>query len=123
MKAPCAHEEFEQRTLAAWLDSRFVDGERVLWTHAPNGGHRNAVAGARLKRQGTKAGVPDALIFTPPPSRPEARGVALELKRVSGGRLSREQREWLERLERLGWITLVCKGATVAQSALKELGY
>lgn len=123
MKAPCAHEEFEQRALAAWLDSRRVGGQRVLWTHPPNGGNRNAVTGAKLKRQGTKPGVPDALIFTPPPVRPDVRGVALELKRTKGGRLSPEQREWLENLDRLGWITLVCKGATAAQRALRELGY
>lgn len=116
-------EEFEQRALAAWLDSRRVGGERVLWTHPPNGGKRGKATAAKLKREGVKAGVPDALIFTPPPAHPGARGVALELKRQRGGRVSDEQEEWLGRLAALGWVTLVCKGATAAQKALQELGY
>ena len=71
-----ATEQQHQEWLTQWLDAR-----KIIWWHTPNEGKRNVRQGARLKRGGMKAGVPDVIIITPAPNAPWARGVAIELKK------------------------------------------
>jgi hypothetical protein len=68
-------EDAEQVDLARWLASR-----KIRWAHVPNGGKRDMVTAARLKQQGVKPGVPDVLVFDPPPEHPDRIGAAVELK-------------------------------------------
>lgn len=110
-------EDHEQSVVVDWLEQR-----GVLFTHVPNGGNRNVITGARLKRLGLKRGVPDILIFDPPPN-DAAIGVAIEMKRRKGGATSKEQREWLEKLDARGWAAFVCLGADQAIEQLTKLGY
>lgn len=59
-KKPTPHEANEQEALFRW--TVFVRGrfpEIELLYHIPNGGSRNKLEAANLKRQGVKAGVPD----------------------------------------------------------------
>lgn len=109
----------EQARLARWLDRR-----GVCWTHVPNGGARNAVTGAKLKREGTKPGVPDVLIFDRPPGR-ERCGVAIELKRQNStdSAVRPEQRKWLRDLDARGWVAFVARGADEAIAELEGLGF
>ena len=106
--------------LAAWLDKK-----DLLWCHVPNGGWRTPATGARLKLEGLKPGVPDILIFTPPNALDEKGysylGVALELKRAKGGRLSPEQARWLDDLQGLGWYTVLAIGLADALDALSDI--
>jgi hypothetical protein len=105
-------EDHEQITLFAWIDlhvNRFP--ELRLAFHVPNGGHRNPHVGAHMKRMGVRAGVPDILL---PVARAGYTGLAIELKRSIGGRVSPEQQKWLSRLEEQGWQTYVCYGADEA---------
>jgi hypothetical protein len=95
----------------------------LLWCHVPNEGKRSAVAGARLRAAGLKSGCPDILLFSPAPNKPEARGVAIELKREKGGRISEAQKEWIWRLNEAGWYATVCHGYDAAINELEELGY
>lgn len=95
----------------------------LAFAHVPNGERRDAVTGARLKRLGTSAGMPDLLVFSSPPKRPDARGVALELKRRSGGKVTPEQRAWHARLEACGWVVRVVRGFDEARALLDELGW
>ena len=108
-------EDEEQRTVA-----RFLDLLGFRWCHVPNGGSRNKIEAAKLKGLGTKPGVPDLLVFDAPPGGDWV-GVAIELKRVKGGRLSDEQREWLDALSERGWLTRMCKGADEAIKFLREV--
>lgn len=113
-------EEQEQNILAGWLDSRLV-----RWCHVPNGGQRNHIVGAKMKRQGVKRGVPDVLIFTPPPPLNQAVGTAVELKR-RGKHFTKprpEQLDWLRGLRECGWHTIIARGADDAIAKLTELGY
>lgn len=122
-----ATEEAEQAALAAALDA-----SGVLWCHVPNGGHRHKATAGRMKGQGVKAGVPDVLVFTPPPAQPDARGIAVELKRSSlrpkqpGAAIptcvSAAQRQWLADLEALGWVTIIAYGVDHAIAELQQLG-
>ena len=122
IQAEIPSEDWEQRMLAEYLDVLFRDGS-VKWAHVPNGGARDKVTAAKLKGHGVKRGVPDVLIFCAPPLLPDARGVAIELKRQKGGTTSLEQKEWLENLEHQGWCCSVCKGWEEARKYLGELGW
>lgn len=111
-------EEHVQRTVAQWLD---LHG--VLWCHVPNEGRHKPQYRAKMAALGLKPGVPDILIFDLPPEVPDARGVAIELKRAKGGRVSKAQQEWLEELGGRGWVCAVCKGIDEALELLQGLGY
>lgn len=111
-------EEQDQQALAELLDSL-----RLLWCHVPNEGKRKPQYQAKLKRLGLKSGVPDVIIFDPPPNCHNAKGAAMELKRVKGGKLSSNQESWLAELKNNGWKTAVCKGLDEAINKLKEWGY
>lgn len=75
----------------------------VLAFHVPNGGKRSAREGAKFKRQGVLAGVPDILIIK---QKGSFSGFAIELK-VKGGRLSPSQKERLQEFATSGFKTLV----------------
>lgn len=108
-------EDQEQRTVAQFLD---LLGFR--WAHPPNGGSRNVIEAKKFKGMGVKAGIPDILIFDIPPGS-DYKGVAIELKRLKGRRLSDEQREWLDALSERGWLTRCCKGADEAIKFIREV--
>lgn len=118
MKVRLPTEEAEQAAVALWLNAR-----RVLYCAVPNGGFRHMRTAAMLKRTGVKAGVPDLLIFNRPPARPEAVGVALEMKRVGVKKASPVQQEWLAALQERGWLCAVQPGAAAAISWLTDLGF
>lgn len=73
----------------------------------PNGGSRHPAEAAHMKAQGVKPGVPDICLPVP-----VGRYAALyiELKRKKGGRVSDEQRGWIEALNRAGNRAVVCRG-------------
>jgi hypothetical protein len=82
--------------------------QSVFWFHPPNGGSRNAREGAKLKKMGTKAGVPD-LVFV-------YAGAAyfIELKAPAhgtsrAGTLSREQKEIHPQIIAAGSPVVVCR--------------
>ena len=96
-------ESEEQIGFLRWFESQFA-GVRIF--HIPNGGRRSISVAKKLKAEGVKAGVPDLYI-------PEWH-LWIEMKRVSGGRLSPEQVEWIAYLKRIGDNVIVGKGATDA---------
>ena len=107
--------------------AKLLDQLGLLWCHVPNEGHgrrgkEGAIRGARLRAEGLKSGVPDVLIFDKN-SRPGSVGLAIELKRVKGGRVSEDQKRWLEELEKRGWVCRVCRGFDEVHQVLKELNY
>jgi|WetSurMetagenome_2_1015567.scaffolds.fasta_scaffold157280_2 hypothetical protein len=113
-----ALEQVEQQKLALWLDH-----QQLLWLHVPNEGLKSINYNMKMKAQGLKSGAPDVFIFTPPPNMPHKRGVAIELKRSTGGTLSKEQKRWLEDLDALGWEARCLHGAQSAIFFLQNLGY
>lgn len=115
---PRVYEEQEQEALAAWLN-----GWRLWWCHVPNETNAMPSYMAKRRRLGVQAGVPDVLIFDRPPRNPTCAGVAIELKRADGGRVSQNQQLWLEHLGSIGWLVSVCYGAREAIDWLRKLGY
>jgi hypothetical protein len=111
----------EQKRLAAYLDHRFGP---YGWLHIPNEIATSVPDGRRfgmikkLKACGVKKGAPDVLIFQPIPT---AVGVAIELKRKKGGRVTPEQKQWATALAKNGWYCAVANGANAAIQLVEEL--
>ncbi len=57
----------------------------------PNGGKRHIATASRMKLEGTKRGVPD-LFF--PVARKGYHGLFIEMKRLKGGSVSKDQKIW-----------------------------
>lgn len=114
------YEETEQRNAAQLLDGLGLD-----WFHTPNGGVRNKAEGGKMKAQGVKSGVMDIIIMQDPISDKyqHHNGVAIELKRVKGGKVSDDQKKWLKIFERQGFYTCVCCGINEVVSTLTLLGF
>ena len=93
-RLPCASEADEQQMLMEWARLAACKWPELrLMHHIPNEGKRSIPAAMQLKRMGLRVGVPDICL-------PVARG----------GKLSDEQREWLEALACEGYCARVCKG-------------
>lgn len=78
--------------------------------HIPNGGSRNKLEAANLKRQGVKAGVPDLFL---PVSRGGYHGLFIELK-CGKNKTTAKQNEWLKNLSEQGYAVSVCYGCNEA---------
>ena len=103
-------EHKEQVGFVNWFEAQFP---RVRIFAIPNGGHRAVSVGKQLKAEGVRAGVPDLFI-------PEWH-LWVEMKRVKGGRLSGEQKDWIAYLESIGYTVVVGLGAKDASRKVMEL--
>ena len=74
-----------------------------------------SIQGAKAKASGKKVGVPDMVLLFE-----GGKTVFVEMKRKSGGTVSKDQKEWLERLRVLGFDAYVCKGAAEAIEVVKK---
>lgn len=101
-RIPTEHEE--QREVVRWFRQTWP-GVRIF--AIPNGGHRHPAVAAKLKATGTSSGVPD--LFIP------AWRLWVEMKRVKGGSLSAEQKDWIQYLESVNYRCIVGKGADDAK--------
>lgn len=90
--------------------------ELGLMHHIPNGGSRDTREAHNLRQQGVKSGVPDICL---PVARHGYHGMYIELKRTKGGRVSDEQRAWLDALQRQGYWAVVCYGYEDARMAIE----
>lgn len=115
---PIPTEEQEQLALADLLNRL-----KLTWFHPANEGMRKPQYAVKQKRLGLKAGIPDVIILDTPPKFPESRGAVIELKRQKGGRLSNDQRVWLQLFQLYKWKAAVCKGIDEAIEQLREWGY
>lgn len=86
----------------------------------PNGGHRAMHEAKVLRAEGVSPGVPDLLIFDAPEAGGYV-GAAIEMKRADGGKVSAEQREWIDALLARGWDARVCAGADAARDFITQL--
>lgn len=114
---PCPTESIEQQAIIKWaLWSEAAHPELKLLYHVPNEGRRTRSAGARLKSEGLRPGVPDLCLPVP---RGPYHGLYVELKRVRGTTPSDAQKEWLLALHAQGYCTTWCRGADQAIDIIK----
>ena len=90
--------------------------ERVLFA-IPNGGERNIVVAARLKAEGVRSGVPDLFLAC---DHNGYNGLFIEMKKVKGGRVSDNQKCYIDILKTRGYAVVVCHGWSEARSAIES---
>ena len=110
-------ESVEQQCLFRW--ARFSEGahpELKMLFHIPNEGKRTQQNGARLKREGLKAGVPDLCL---PVARGNYHGLYIELKRI-GEKANENQEQWIRALRAQRYAAYVCQGWDSARRIIEE---
>jgi len=111
---PTEHVEATRLMRVVKLHEAKFPALRLLFA-VPNGGDRNKLVAAKMKREGVKPGVPDYLL---PVARGGFHGLAVELKSMTGC-ASREQKQWIEALRAEGWKVEVCRGWEAAWDVVK----
>lgn len=119
VKNPWVEDE-EQKRFVQWLDGTFL---KDYYFMIPNeSGKRNFGLMMRLKQMGFKRGVPDMMICYPSIDS-NSYGLFIELKKSKehgGGRVSEPQKEWLDKLNRVGYEAVVAYGCDDAIEKVKE---
>lgn len=98
----------EQKMLFKWaeiMEQQYP--ELHFMYHVPNGGRRRTKEAANLKKEGVKPGVPDVVL---PAVRGCFHGLYIEMKRQQSGRVSKDQKEFLDFLQKQGYCAVVCQG-------------
>ena len=105
-KIPSEHHE--QAELVKWFRRKY--GPIRIFA-IPNGGFRSRATAGRLKAEGVSPGVPDLCV--------PAWQLWIEMKRLRGGRLSPEQRNWQRYLvDECGHTWMLCNGADDAKAQI-----
>lgn len=108
-------ESDHQKALITWARLSVGRYPDLKYLYAiPNGGKRRIVTAARMKAEGARVGVSD--LHLPVPRR-GYHGLWIEMKSAKG-RLSPEQREWLDAMAQLGHYVCVCRAWDEARTAL-----
>ena len=116
IKLPSEHSE--QVALIRWAKMRSATlPELGLFFAIPNGGERHLFVAAKLKAEGVQSGVPDLML---PVARGGFHGLFIELKRMKGGRVTKQQTSWLNRLIRQGYSAVVCRGCHDAINQIED---
>lgn len=103
-------EDTEQMQIINYCNSMsaYVPEYSMIY-HIPNEGKRKN--GAKLKRIGLRKGIPDLCLPVP---KMGFNGLYIELKKDTSKKASKEQKEWLFKLEQQGYATSLCFGADEA---------
>ena len=94
---------------------RAVLAPEVVWFHVPNGGKRDAVAGAKLKAMGALPGVPDLYLAW------EGHTLWIELK-APKGTVREPQRTFAHRAINIGHDVHICRSVDEVLNVLHVMG-
>jgi len=112
-----ASESVEQQCLFRWAAWQVGQNpELKLLYHIPNEGKRSAALGAKMKREGLKAGVPDICL---PVARGKYHGLYIEMK-AGKNKPTEKQKEWLADLSAQGYATAVSYGWEEASKVIMK---
>ena len=100
---------------AEWNKNKYPELEMLM--HTVNEGKRTPRMGAELKRMGMKRGFPDISLLVP---NKKYHGLFIELKADKTKRLTKEQKEWLEKLNKYGYKAVRCNGSDEAIQVIKD---
>lgn len=110
-------EEDLQRACFEWVRLSQPVHPILKWlTHIPNGGKRSKGEGGKLKAMGVRKGLMDFLL---PRKHRGWQGLAIELKSADG-RLTTEQRDWLDALASDGYLTAECRTVEEFQATVQR---
>lgn len=111
-RPPCPSEHAEQTDLFVWADqAQALHPELRLLNGSLNGVRLTIGQAVKAKKAGLKPGFPDISLPIP---RGKYHGLYIELKKVRGGSVSKEQRGILNQLCQQGYYACVCRGAVAA---------
>ena len=105
-------EEQEQMAVIEWRDlmvNQFP--ELRLLIHIGNGGWRSKPEAVRFKKMGVHPGVSDLFL---PVARGGFHGLWVEMKRQKGGKLSPDQKQWIEDMTDQHYLAVRADGAEEA---------
>ena len=115
---PVPTEDEEQEALFQWAETmEYKYPELRALFHITNEGKRSKQTGAKLKREGLREGVSDIEL---PVKRGQYGSLFIELKKRKGGRVSDEQKEWIDLMWELGNAAYICYGWEEAVKVIEE---
>ena len=110
-------ESNEQQALFQWAKLAQAKHPELSLLHAiGNGGKRNLIEAARMKREGVLAGVSDVFL---PVARNGFHGLYIELK-VGKNKASGNQEWWIEQTTKQGYMATVCYGWVEAKEVIEK---
>lgn len=91
----------------------------------PNGGRLKGSGKIWHWQQGTRSGVPDLFLAWPSclwkgDTGRHTHGLFIEMKRSDGGRITKEQSAYINRLREAGYQAVICRGMAEAKRAILE---
>lgn len=104
-------EDSEQRVVCRYLRIKHIPFFSPANQQGLSAGNRQQAARMvnKLKAIGLSPGIPDLIIFFP------GKLLAIEMKRIKGGKVSENQRRWIETINKLPYAEAhVCNGADEA---------
>lgn len=108
----------EQKAVFRWIRSNQIKFQKLQLAYSTlNGVRLTPKLRKEMKEQGNRAGVPDIVL---PARNKFYPGLYLELKRVRGGSVSKEQKKYMSLLAEEGFKTIVCKGHKEAIEVIKD---
>lgn len=112
---PSEHEE--QKQLCIWVRKWRREVEALYnFASVPNAGGYGAGWNNRRVAEGLSKGYPDTLLDV---ASRGYHGLRIEMKRLSGGKVSPEQVAWISRLTDAGYYAKVCIGHEAAIDVIK----
>lgn len=110
------YESAEQAAVIQWWGLQYPDYDILLFA-IPNGGLRNKVTAAKLKKEGVKPGVADLFLCLP---NGIYHGLFIEMKREKGGRQADSQKAFQAAVEEQGYCYVVACGFKEAVLRIKD---
>lgn len=112
-KALVRSEHIEQVQFIQWCNLQSAKYPELELIYAiPNGGARHVATAVKLKQEGVKKGILDLCL---PVARGKYYSLYIEMKKESGGIVSPEQKWWIDRLTKQGFLVVVAKGMEQAK--------
>jgi hypothetical protein len=112
MSIPLPTEEREQMAVVQYLE---LKGHK--FTAIPNetgGGVEHYRRATKMKRQGVRKGFPDMVAII------NNQFICIEMKRIKGSKISQEQKDWIEAIERASIPVKVCYGSDEAIEFIQQ---
>jgi hypothetical protein len=107
------HEQAAFMTRLAWLRPNLTEFVAAI----PNGGKRDRIVAARLKREGVRPGFPDVIVMLP---RQGAHALLIEFKRQGVARAGDEQHALHALYRAQGYRVELCSGCDAAWRVFEE---
>jgi len=109
-----SNEEHEtQVSLIKWIEFNFPN---ALFCASAGGMRTNIRTASKMKAAGYRKGFPDLFFYEP---RRGFKGLAIELKKEEGGKVSDSQKMWIEKLNARGYYASVCEGFNEATATIE----